>query len=145
MESAVKEVLIVLSLLGCDDTGAQCHYLRAAPERFETVEACREASEMELAASAAEEYPTVVAMCAPDLAGAEPLPPESPLEAELQVTPEEAENTGFLGRIGAGVAAALPDRETVGKPVIVVKDGAVWVGNAVIVGVSRAAEAVNPF
>ena len=63
---AAAEALIVLSLLGCDDSGAQCDFVRVGPERYETVEACRAASEPLLAASAEENYPTVVAVCSPE-------------------------------------------------------------------------------
>ena len=45
----------------------------------------------------------------------------------------------------SAVASVLPERETVEKPVEMAADGAMRVGEAVIVGVKRAANAVNPF
>ena len=99
---AAAEALIVLSLLGCDDSGAQCDFVRVGPERYETVEACRAASEPLLAASAEENYPTVVAVCSPEssvptaqVAGSGepvpvPVPPETPAEVDGNaMTPAE--------------------------------------------------------
>jgi hypothetical protein len=142
----VKEALIVLSLLGCDDAGSQCHFLRTIEDRFETVEACRDASEVHLQGSAQEDYPTVVAMCSAEFDMArQPVAPEAPAEDSLQPPPEVAAEAGFLKRLGGAVASALPDRETVEKPAVIATEGAIRVGSAVIVGISRAADAVNPF
>lgn len=207
---AAAEALIVLSLLGCDDSGAQCDFVRVGPERYETVEACRAASEPLLAASAEENYPTVVAVCSPEssvptaqVAGSGepvpvPVPPETPAEVDgnamtpaetaeaaktnLQPAPfppappkagEETPQTlaggelpapdgavppapadepeligkepGLLSRVADALSALAPEKETITKPIDVAADGAAKVGGAVIVGVKRVADAVNPF
>jgi len=207
---AAAEALIVLSLLGCDDSGAQCDFVRVGTERYETVEACRAASEPLLAASAEEDYPTVVAVCSPEssvptaqvAASGEPVPvpvpPETPAEvdgtalspaeaaeaakADLQpapfppAPPKAGEETpqaltggetlppdgtmppapagdpeligkepGLLSRVADAISSLAPEKETITKPIDVAADGAAKVGGAVIVGVKRVADAVNPF
>ena len=217
---AAAEALIVLSLLGCDDSGAQCDFVRVGNERYETVEACRAASEPLLAASAEEDYPTVVAVCSPESSVPTaqtaalgepvpvPVPPETPAEvdgealspaetaeaakADLQPAPfppappkagEEApqdmarselaqgepangelpppdgavppapagepvlvgREPGLLSRVADAISSLAPEKETITKPIDVATDGAAKVGGAVIVGVKRVADAVNPF
>lgn len=140
-----NEALIVLSLLGCDDSGTRCEYLRAAEERFATVEACQLASEGFLAASNDADYPAVVAICAPAVETAgRPVPPELPGEVETGV-PADIVEPDFLERIAGAIASYAPDRKTLTKPVDLAAEGASKVGGAVIVGVKRVAGAVNPF
>lgn len=142
---AATEALIVLSLLGCDDTGTQCEYLRAADQRFETIEACQSASETFLSASNEADYPAVVAICAPEVKTAgRPVPPETLDEAGTPVAVDVRE-PDFLERIAGVIVDLAPDRETLTKPVDVAAEGAAKVGGAVIVGVKRVAGAVNPF
>jgi len=171
---AAAEALIVLSLLGCDDSGTQCDFVRVGEERFETVEACRAASEPLLAASAEADYPTVVAVCSPEsavptaqVAGSGdpvpvPVPPETPAEVDgnVELPAEGGEGVeaveppqpvlverepGLLGRVAEALSSLAPERETITKPIDVAADGAAKVGGAVIVGVKRVADAVNPF
>jgi hypothetical protein len=142
---AASEALIVLSLLGCDDTGTQCEYLRAADRRFETIEACQSASDAFLAASDDADYPAVVAICAPAMQTAgRPVPPETLDEAGTPV-PVDVREPDFLERIAGAIADYAPDRETLTKPVDATVEGAAKLGGAVIVGVKRVAGAVNPF
>lgn len=170
---AGAEALIVLSLLGCDDAGLQCDFVRVDSHRYETVEACRAASEPLLARTGEGDYPTFVAVCSPESAvplaqqavepategapqaaaaavetitpppAALPAPEPAPLaRQDLPVPPEEP---GLLGRVANALSALTPDRETLTKPVDVAADGASKIGGAVIVGVRRVADAVNPF
>lgn len=167
---AGAEALIVLSLLGCDDSGTQCDFVRVGTERFETVEACRAASEPLLQASVEADYPTVVAVCSPQSAvpvqqAADtgepvpvPIPPETPAEVGDEALPagdlaqpypeppaEPEKEPGLLARVATAIGALAPDKETLTKPIDVAADGAAKVGGAVIVGVKRVANAVNPF
>lgn len=138
---AIQEAMIVLSLLGCDDSGTQCEYLQTSDTRYETVEACGAASDAFLAASQDEDYPAVVAICAPALETAgRPVPPEAPLEPAAELN-----EPGFLKRVATAIADVTPTRETIEKPIGAAADGVVRVGDALIVGVKRVAGAVNPF
>ena len=143
---ALQEAMIVLSLLGCDDSGTQCEYLQTSDTRFETVEACSAASDAFLAASQDENYPAVVAICAPALETAgRPVPPEAPLEGTPVEPAAELNEPGFLKRVATAIADVTPTRETIEKPIGAAADGVVRVGDALIVGVKRVAGAVNPF
>jgi len=153
---AASEALIVLSLLGCDDAGTHCEYLRAADRQYATMESCQSASDAFLAASQDADYPAVVAICAPaaETAG-RPVPPERLDEAGTPVAVDVRE-PDFLERVAGAIVDLAPDRETLTKPVDATVegaakvggaavDGAAKVGGAVIVGVKRVAGAVNPF
>ena len=65
---AAAEALVVLSLLGCDDAGLQCDFVRVEEQRFATLEECRAASEPLLVTTDEAEYPTYVAVCSPESA-----------------------------------------------------------------------------
>ncbi|QKV19290.1 hypothetical protein [Oricola thermophila] len=139
------EAIIVLSLLGCDDSGTQCDYLRASEQRFASVAECRVASDAFLAASDDAEYPAVVAICAPAVETAgRPVPPELPVEVAPEIPADELA-PDMVERIAGAIAGYVPGRETLARPVGVAAEGAAKVGSAVIVGVKRVAEAVNPF
>ena len=160
---AAAEALIVLSLLGCDDSGAQCDFVRVGPERYETVEACRAASEPLLAASAM--TPAETAEAAKTNLQPAPFPPAPPkageetpqtlaggeLPAPDGATPPADEpeligkEPGLLSRVADALSALAPEKETITKPIDIAADGAAKVGGAVIVGVKRVADAVNPF
>jgi hypothetical protein len=143
---AIQEAMIVLSLLGCDDSGTQCHYLRTAQQRFETIDACRDASGLFLKSGHEEDYPTVVAICSPVVENAgQPVPPESPTEGTPVESAGELSEPGFLKRVATAIADVTPSRETIEKPIGAAAGGVVKVGNALVVGVTRVAEAVNPF
>ncbi|OCW56596.1 hypothetical protein [Hoeflea olei] len=90
----MKTALILMSILGCDDTATQCHYVEMLDQRWATVQDCDASSEEKLKAYANLPYPVVVAVCqtpedtglaelaseAPPKVGP-PMPPLSPAEA----------------------------------------------------------------
>lgn len=59
----MKEMIVVLTLLGCDDAGIQCNYIQSSEQRWDSVEACQVASEALLTEIGAA-YPTTAAECA---------------------------------------------------------------------------------
>lgn len=163
---AGAEALIILSLLGCDDSGAQCDFVRVGTERYETVEACRAASEPLLQATVEDDYPTVVAVCSPESAmpaadiaerpdetasgedagqAAILTPPQDGAPAPDDMQAEAEKQPGLLARVGDALASLAPGRKTLTKPIDVATDGAATVGGAVIVGIRRVADVVNPF
>ncbi|MFZ2099793.1 MAG: hypothetical protein WAU86_04435 [Oricola sp.] len=156
---AVQEALIVLSLLGCDDTGTQCEYLKASDQRFETIQACSAASDAFLETSRDAEYPAVVAVCAPRVEVADrPAQPAAPAEAvadaaantasggvAVDASAADVAETDYLAHVASTIAAMAPRRETITKPIGQAADETMRLGNAAIVGVRRMAKAVNPF
>lgn len=59
----MQTALILMTILGCDDSATQCHYLELIDERWTTIAACNAVSEDRLAAFSNASYPVVVAIC----------------------------------------------------------------------------------
>ena len=75
----MQTALILMAILGCDDTATQCHYVEMRDERWATIQMCDAASEDKLKLYPNLEYPVVVAVCQtpgdtglPELAGEVP-------------------------------------------------------------------------
>ncbi|KQR67968.1 hypothetical protein [Rhizobium sp. Leaf341] len=59
----VSAVLVVMTILGCDDSVSQCHYVDTVKGSWETVAACDSQSQKKLPAYTNASYPVIVAMC----------------------------------------------------------------------------------
>jgi len=59
----MQAALIIMAILGCDDTATQCHYVELREERWATVQACDAVSEDRLKRYSNLDYPVVVAVC----------------------------------------------------------------------------------
>lgn len=59
----MQAALIIMTILGCDDTATQCHFVEMRDERFATVQACDAVSEDKLRTYSNLDYPVVVAVC----------------------------------------------------------------------------------
>ncbi|WP_075288788.1 hypothetical protein [Pararhizobium arenae] len=153
----MKTALIVMTILGCDDSVSQCHYISTVPGTWETVAVCDAESQKQLPKFANSNYPVVVAMCensdqkladtpkaleqaAPaDAVTALPAAPTEALpmagrQAEPVPTPpiEQAEQKAALPkRALAFLSGALPDteklRDVVAAPVHSIQNGYSWV------------------
>jgi hypothetical protein len=127
----MQAALIIMTILGCDDTATQCHYIEKVETSWATMEACDADSEARLKAYATHNYPVIVAVCqTPDAAEAA----VAETEAEAGGAPQEKE-PGLTGRVlaetQARLAGILPARGTVkslvARPVRVVAVGYSWV------------------
>lgn len=142
----MRTALVMMTILGCDDSATDCHYIATLQQRWPTIELCNSVSEKELAAFANVSYPVVIAVCQdPTIAQAKaPVPSERPVAstpsssgAELQpsadLTPaeERAQEQNLAQQAIGRVKDILPSREAVGKlvksPVRMVEDGYAWV------------------
>lgn len=152
----MNAALIVMTILGCNDSGTDCQYIATAQERWPTVAMCDSVSEDHLPTYANQPYPVLIAVCQdPEIAGVPnvgPIPvtrpsaapaqqanetgtstPPAKAEAQTsevaQVTPEEAET--LAGRAIQRVKNVLPTTEGVKtlmtKPVRLVEGGYSWV------------------
>jgi hypothetical protein len=148
----MNAALIVMTILGCNDSGTDCHYIATAAERWPTVAMCDSVSEEHLPNYVNQPYPVLIAVCQnPQTAGvaeaaiqpapvSESRPAEpgntgpaaaepAPAQAGEDVTPEEAET--LAGRAIQRVRNVLPTTEGVKtlivKPVRLVEDGYSWV------------------
>lgn len=59
----MQAALIIMTILGCDDTATQCHHIEMLDERWATIQACDAVSEDKLATFSNLNYPVVVAVC----------------------------------------------------------------------------------
>lgn len=151
-EIEMNAALVVMTILGCNDAGTDCHYIATAEERWPTVTMCDTVSEDHLPAYANQPYPVLIAVCQDPAVAGIPLPrPETlpasdqtakadtPAAGETQqntqitqaepVSPEEAET--LAGRAIQRVRNVLPTTEGVktlmAKPVRLVEGGYSWV------------------
>lgn len=93
----MQAALIIMTILGCDDTATQCHFVEMLDERWATVQACDAGSEDKLKAYSNLDYPVVVAVCQTpgdpglsELAG-EPAEPELAASAAAVPSPPPPE------------------------------------------------------
>jgi hypothetical protein len=149
----MNAALIVMTILGCNDSGTDCHYIATASERWPTVAMCDAVSEDHLPTYTNQPYPVLIAVCQnPQVAGvteagapATAVPEIRPLQTATEtagteqaatapavteeVSPEEAET--LAGRAIQRVRNVLPTTEGVKtlmvKPVRLVEDGYSWV------------------
>jgi hypothetical protein len=92
----MKTALIMMTILGCDDSVSQCEFVETPAERFVSIELCNAASEQVLGRYGNIGYPTAVAVCQ--------MPPPDITEA-LAAQSAENENNA------AAVAAPTPEQE----------------------------------
>lgn len=135
----MNAALIVMTILGCNDAGTDCHYIATAENRWPTIAMCDAVSEDQLGRYANQPYPMIIAVCqkpeATEIANApatqakpETLPPEPALQPAV-VTPQEEET--LASSAIRRVRSVLPTTEGVKtlmvKPVRLVEDGYSWV------------------
>ncbi|CAN7342400.1 hypothetical protein [Neorhizobium sp. LjRoot104] len=140
----MNSALIVMTILGCNDAGTDCHYIATAENRWPSIEMCNSVSEQQLSGYASQPYPMLIAVCqkpeAVEIANA-PTPqarPETPpapagqpaaVPAQEPVTQQEKET--LAGRAIQRVRTVLPTTEGVKtlmtSPVRLVENGYSWV------------------
>ncbi len=138
--------LVIMTILGCDDSVTQCHYVSTVSGTWATIATCDAESEKQLPKFSNSNYPVIVAVCetsdkqmakaddpAPStLAG--PLPMATPdAQADAVPTPPEteAQQPSLPRRTLALVSGAMPDtsklRQAITKPVHYIEGGYSWV------------------
>lgn len=148
----MQTALILMTILGCDDSISQCKYVDTVKQQFVSVELCDAASEKMLAGYGNVAYPTVVAVCRkaddPAIAAIDgaPQPPKTEkvtpaikpsVTADIQpgavTVPEPAEDQrkSLATRAIDTVREALPGKADVKMvfetPIHVVADSYSWV------------------
>ncbi|EUB95535.1 hypothetical protein PMI07_002023 [Rhizobium sp. CF080] len=139
----MNSALIVMTILGCNDAGTDCHYIATAENRWPSIEMCNSVSEQQLSGYANQPYPMLIAVCqkpeTTEVANA-PIPqsrPETPQPApaiaqELVKEPvTQQEKETLAGRAIQRVKTVLPTTEGVKtlmtSPVRLVENGYSWV------------------
>ncbi|WP_276118491.1 hypothetical protein [Pararhizobium qamdonense] len=138
--------LIVMTILGCDDSVSQCHYVSTVSGTWQTIATCDAESQKQLPKFSNANYPVIVAVCetsgdtmatakdpAPGTATPSALDQAHTVTAHPVPTPPGAEQQrpSLPRRTLAMVTGALPDgstlRNAVTKPVHYIEDGYSWV------------------
>jgi hypothetical protein len=145
----MNSALIVMTILGCNDSGTDCHYIATANQRWPTIALCDAVSEEQLPLYANQPYPVIIAVCQnPEVAKLpaniphpktkpEMQPAEPPaVAAEVPPVPHftevsEEEKQSLATRAIERVKNVLPTTEGVrtimNRPVRLVEDGYSWV------------------
>tara|TARA_R110002020_G_scaffold35743_5_gene107806 strand:+ start:3868 stop:4368 length:501 start_codon:yes stop_codon:yes gene_type:complete len=83
----MQTALILMTILGCDDSATQCHYVEMVDQRWATIQACDASSEDTLKRYGNLPYPVVVAVCqTPEDSGLAEL---AGAKADIPAAPEE--------------------------------------------------------
>ncbi|MCC0035556.1 MAG: hypothetical protein H6887_09870 [Hoeflea sp.] len=113
----MQTALIIMTILGCDDTATQCHFVEMLDERWETVQACDAGSEDRLKNYSNIDYPVVVAVCQTpgdaglgELAG-EPAVPAAVATAAPEIAPPASDMP--VPKVDIPVAATADDAQNV--------------------------------
>ena len=138
----VKGAMIVMAIMGCDDSATKCTQLSLSEPKWETVAACDKDSEQELARYSNVKYPMVIAICqSPEVTRAEamqdntaPRQPQqnpAPLPPTAETATREPDKPNLLQRTFGVIKEAIPTTEgvksAVVKPVHGIADGYSWV------------------
>lgn len=138
----VKTAMIVMAIMGCDDSATKCTQLSLSEPRWDTVAACDKDSEQELARYSNVHYPMVIAICqSPEVGKAEAMQdntaiqqqPQGPVQqpAPAETAAQEQKKPNLLERTFGVIRKAIPTTEgiksAVVKPVHVIADGYTWV------------------
>ena len=137
----MKAALIVMTIMGCDDSATQCHYIDTVERSWQTVALCDGEAEAHINGHQNANYPVIVAVCessddrmTADVAKPAPdvQPAETASEAAAAVVAETADaREGLTGRTLNFVKKAIPDaaalKAAVTTPVRYAEDGYSWV------------------
>lgn len=137
----MKAALIVMTIMGCDDSATQCHYIDTVGKSWQTVALCDAQAETYINRHQDKNYPVIVAVC--ESSGdrmtadvAKPTPEAKPAETATAVevpTPAETAQAkqGLAARTLNFVKKAIPDKAAlkaaVTTPVRYAEDGYSWV------------------
>jgi len=133
----MKAALILMTIMGCDDSATQCHYIETVDRSWETVALCDAQAETWINKNQDKNYPVIVAVC--ETAGnrvtaeeIDPAPEAKPAEAQIPVPQETVEARQNLAARTLGfVKRAIPDaaalKKAVTTPVRYAEDGYSWV------------------
>lgn len=135
----MKTALILMTILGCDDSVNECEYVETAPERFVSISLCDAAAESVLERYSNISYPTAVAVCQepPSDVTAAAVVPSTPAAAEVPaVEPPEAEQKTLAARAMDTIREVLPGTAQIKMifetPIHVVSDSYSWVAKKIV-------------
>ena len=133
----MKAALIVMTILGCDDSVTQCHYIDTVSRAWQTVALCDAQSEAQISRYQNSNYPVIVAACESN-GNQQNADVQDDLSAAggrqtgtSQPSPPTEPQHGLAARTLAMLKRTLTDaadlRQTVTKPFRLAEDGYSWV------------------
>lgn len=137
----MRTAMVLMTILGCDDSATDCQYVATLNQRWPSVELCNAVSEKELSAFANISYPVVIAVCqdptatadAGNRSGTASAPAPQAVEKAQAATPEEerAEERSLATKAMDRIKSIMPTKQDfqdlIKAPVGVVEDGYSWV------------------
>lgn len=136
----MKAAFIVMSILGCDDSGVHCTPVASVSQEWQTIAACDAASERILKRYQNVNKPVVAAVCQTADAGEEIEPPSDVASAEAPQPPvpppvHKDDHEGLMARAKALFSHAVPSRaalqNSIETPVHFVTDTYSWVARKI--------------
>ena len=139
----MNAAIIIMTILGCDDSATQCHYVQTVDQQWATIQTCDAASEAKLKSFSNIKYPVVVAVSqTPEDSGIVDARVEDGMAATAAgpdvaaaptATPDVAadEHPGMASRVLTQIKDVLPAaasiKSLIVKPVHFVTDSYSWV------------------
>ena len=133
----MKAAIVVMTIMGCDDSATHCHYIDTVERGWETVALCDAQAEAQMNRRQNENYPVIVAVCE---SAAHPVSMEVTADAgafgaehaAIDPEPQAAEASPSLAARALNVVRrAIPDGTTlkamVSTPVRYAEGGYLWV------------------
>ena len=138
----MKTALIMMTILGCDDSVSQCEFVETPTERFVSIELCDAASEEILGRYTNISYPTAVAVCqtpppeiAEAIAESNQTFPDAGVQAQTTIPTAEQHKT-LKDRAIDAVRQVLQGTAEIkmifDKPIHVVSDSYSWVAKKIV-------------
>ncbi|MDB5525218.1 MAG: hypothetical protein JWM58_2981 [Rhizobium sp.] len=141
----MRAAFVVMSILGCDDSGVQCQPVASVAQEWQTIAACDSASESVLVKYKNVDYPMVVAVCqtagTTALADSEADALENRADtvtralAPIPPVAQKEDKRGLTARAIALVKYTIPTKKglksTIAMPVHFVTDAYSWVARKV--------------
>ncbi|KQQ58857.1 hypothetical protein ASF69_16230 [Rhizobium sp. Leaf311] len=130
----MRTALVLMTILGCDDSATDCQHIATLQQRWTSIELCDAESEKQLVNFANASYPVVVAVCqTPDAPGTETAntqdqTPEAPATPPALAQQEEQTLTqSAITRVRRILPSTEGVKEVLGKPVRMVEDSYSWI------------------
>lgn len=130
----MRTALVLMTILGCDDTATDCQHVATLQQRWTSIELCDAESETKLGDFVNASYPVIVAVCqTPEepqsgLAKVEPQTPDtSTLAPALAPQEEQTLTQKAITRVRRILPSTEGVKEVLGKPVRMVEDSYSWI------------------
>lgn len=130
----MRTALVLMTILGCDDSATDCQHIATLQQRWTSIELCDADSEKNLGQFANASYPVIVAVCQTpeepksETAGTEAQTPDASVAAPGLAPQEEQTLTQkAITRVRRILPSTEGVKEVLGKPVRMVEESYSWI------------------